>query len=132
MDNTYSTYRDGKYIIVPPIDDLCLALKDKFLRQEEQNNYLKEENKRLKDEHYKDEEIKKLQEKIQELESRRSFVISKEAQERINNWLKDRKRVYTGAIGGRYEYHFLPTGIGTVGKIVDTLTKEEFIFQDLD
>ena len=34
-DVRYSTYRDGEYITVPPMDELCLALKDKFMRQEE-------------------------------------------------------------------------------------------------
>ena len=34
-DNSYCAYRDGKFVEVPKIEDLCLALKDKFMRQEE-------------------------------------------------------------------------------------------------
>ena len=48
-DNSYCAYRDGKFVEVPKIEDLCLALKDKFMRQEERNQYLSEENKKLKE-----------------------------------------------------------------------------------
>ena len=45
-DNSYCAYRDGKFVEVPKIEELCLALKDKFMRQEECNQYLSEENKK--------------------------------------------------------------------------------------
>ena len=48
-DNSYYAYRDGKFVEVPKIEDLCLALKDKVMRQEECNQYLSEENKKLKE-----------------------------------------------------------------------------------
>ena len=48
-DNSYCAYRDGKFVEVPKIEELCLALKDKFMRQEERNQYLSEENKKLKE-----------------------------------------------------------------------------------
>lgn len=43
-DNKYWTSRDGQMVTVPPIDELCLALKEKFMRQLEDNQRLKEEN----------------------------------------------------------------------------------------
>ena len=44
-DIEYCTYRDGKYVKVPKIDDLCLALKEKFLSQQKVIDKLKKENK---------------------------------------------------------------------------------------
>lgn len=37
-DNEYFAYRDGKLVDVPTIDKLCLALKDKFMRQFEKKH----------------------------------------------------------------------------------------------
>lgn len=133
MDHSYSSYRDGQYVEVPPIDKLCLSLKDKFLRQEEENQKLREENKYLKSEHYKDETIAKLKEELDQVtkDLYRGFGISKEEYEKIREWKKSHSKVNTGAIGGRYEYRFFPTGIGTSGKIIDLITKEEFTFCEL-
>ena len=36
-----------------------------------------------------------------------------------------------GAIGGRFKYQFIPTGVGTVGTVIDTFTQDRFTFRDL-
>ena len=36
-----------------------------------------------------------------------------------------------GAIGGRFIYEFIPTGIGTSGMIKDSSTGDTFNFQEL-
>ena len=63
-DNSYCAYRDGKFVEVPKIEELCLALKDKFMRQEECNQYLSEENKKLKEGIWEKEETARLKGRV--------------------------------------------------------------------
>ena len=56
----------------------------------------------------------------------------KEQNDKINQWISNRETRNTGAIGGRYEYRFFPTGIGTICKIVDTTDEESFTFRELN
>ena len=142
-DVRYSTYRDGKYITVPTMDELCLALKDKFISQEEKIEYLEEEIKRLKDENWKDNELQSMKEQYDKMKEDywRGFPISKEEKEKINAWINKHeeekhprpKMDYPrgGAIGGCYSYHFVPTSIGTFGTIECTCG-EKFEFQEAD
>ena len=141
-DIRYSTYRDAKYITVPPMDELCLALKDKFIRQEEVIKDLKEEIKRLKDENWKDNELQSMKEQYDKMKKDyfRGFPISKEESEKINDWInKHEKEKHPrrpkmsyprgGAIGGSYSYHFVPTSIGIFGTVKCTCG-EKFTFQE--
>lgn len=84
----YEEHMTDKYIenLQSAIDGL--RAKDKQISQ------LQEENNRLKDEHYKDEELKKLQEKIKELQGDcvRGFPISKDEQEVINKLREEHKK----------------------------------------
>lgn len=142
-DVRYSTYKDGKYITVPPMDELCLALKDKFISQEEKIEYLREEIKRLKDENWKDNELQSMKEQYDKMREDyyRGFPISKEEKEKINAWInkhEEEKHPRSkmdcprgGAIGGCYSYHFVPTSIGTFGTIECTCG-EKFEFQEAD
>jgi hypothetical protein len=139
-DVRYSAYRDGEYITVPPIDQLCLALKEKFIGQEEEIEHLKEEIKNLKDEHWKDNELQSMKKQYDEMKEDyyRGFPISKEEKERINAWVKKHekeKHFYSendfprgGAIGGSYTYYFTPTSIGVFGTIKCSCG-EKFDFQ---
>ena len=140
-DGSYSAYRDGEYIMVPPMDKLCLALKDKFMRQEERIEYLEEEIKKLKDENWKDNELQSMKEQYDKMREDywRGFPISKEEKEKINAWInKHEKEKHPrpeksfprgGAIGGCYSYHFTPTSIGVFGSIKCNCG-EEFAFQE--
>jgi len=140
-DIRYSVYRDNEYIMVPPIDELCLALKEKFLGQEEKIEYLKEEIKNLKDEHWKDNELQSMKEQYNKMRKDyyRGFPISEEESEKINAWImKHEKEKHLrsendfprgGAIGGSYTYHFTPTSIGVFGSI-QCSCGEKFTFQE--
>ena len=140
-DARYFTYRDGKDITVPPIDELCLALKDKFMRQEETIESLRDEIKKLKDENWKDSELQSIKEQYDKMREDyyRGFPISKEESEKINAWInKHEKEKHPrpekslprgGAIGGCYTYYFTTTSIGVFGTIKCTCG-EEFTFQE--
>lgn len=52
------------------------------------------------------------------------FPVTNEERAAIDAWRKD------GRENHQFEYRFLPTGIGTVGKIVDLDTGDEFDFTD--
>ena len=88
-DGRYSAYRNGMNITVPPMDELCLALKDKFMRQEERIEYLKEEIKKLKDENWKDNELQSMKEQYDKMREDyyRGFPISKKEKEKIDAWM---------------------------------------------
>lgn len=100
------------------------------------NDYLRKENERLKSEAYKDEELSKMKEQYEKMSKDyyRGFPISEEENKKINKWIEDQmdKNPSTGgAIGGRFQYEFLPTGIGTIGTVIDGITGEKFTFQEL-
>ena len=61
-----------------------------------------------------------------------NYLITEEENEKIKKWISERPIKNTGAIGGRYEYRFFPTSIGVIGKIVDMVDKESFVFRELD
>ena len=126
MDIEYSAWRDGKFVTVPPMDELCAILKEKFEAKEQRIAYLEKENEHLKSEHYKDDEIKQLKEENKRLQEDywRGFPISKEEEKAIDDWWKKHREekhngnTYSGAIGGSLEYRFIPTSIGTIGEVV--------------
>lgn len=140
-DIRYSAYRNGEYIMVPPIDELCSALKEKFIGQEEKIEYLKKEIKKLKDEHWKDNELQSMKEQYDKMKEDyyRGFPISKEEMEKIYAWQtkheaeKHPRRKMAplrgGVIGGSYTYHFTPTSIGVFGSIRCSCG-EKFTFQE--
>lgn len=138
MDTTYSTWQNGKFVTVPPMDELCAMLTNKFQTQEERISYLEKENERLKSEQYKDEEINRLKQENERLQEDywRGFPISKSEKEAINNWwvkhrqAKHNGNLYTGVSGGSLEYRFLPTSIGTYGEVVCSCG-EKFCFCEL-
>ena len=143
-DVHYSTYRNGKFIDVPPIDNLCLALKDKFEKQEEENNRLKEENEKLKTGLFEKEEMARLKNEYNKMlkDCIRGFPISEEEQETIEHWKEQHELekhnlktfnqwlAFQGVSGGRYTYVFTPTAIGIVGEVKCTCG-DSFEFQSL-
>ena len=131
-DYEYSANRDGEFVTVPPIDKLCLILKDKFLRQEENNEYLREENKKLKEGILEKEEIARLKKDYETMreDCYRGFPISEDEKKAIDEWKTKYKDRHYGAIGGGFTYKFTPTSLGTIGVIVGP-DGDEFKFQDI-
>lgn len=134
-DYQYHTHRDGKYVTVPPIDDLCLALKDKFMRQEEQIDSLREQNRELRESAYTKKEMAKMKDQLNTLlaDYHRGFPISKIEQARIHSWMDQHEIEHPGGhgvSGGKYTYEFCPTGLGTIGYVKCSCGKK-FCFQDL-
>lgn len=119
---------------------------ENFLREEKKDIILTEntmkqmqrEIDRLKDEAYKDEALQKANETIELLRKQfdKSFTISEEEYEAIENWKNDHELNHHGGNGaggaysGRYTYCFTPTGFGTVGTIKCTCGAE-FTFSEI-
>ena len=95
---------------------------------------LREENDKLKNGVWEKEEISKLKNERDLYKEKLSlgFGITKEENDKINQWISNRKIKNTGSISGRYEYRFFPTRIGTICKIVDTTDGESFTFRELN
>lgn len=136
-DYRYSTYRDGNYVDVPPIEELCLILKDKFMRQDEDNERLRDENMKLKEGIWEKEEIKRLKEENKRLEkeSRNGFSITDEEWESIHEWQTKYKNEHgygnntkIGIVGGLFTYQFVPTSLGISGVCIAP-NGEKFIFR---
>lgn len=134
-DYQYSAHRDGHYVTVPPIDDLCYILKDKFMRQAERIEYLQEENKKLKDSAYAEKEMAKMKDQLDTLfaDYNRGFPISEHERKKVNAWKEQHEKEHPsghGVSGGKYTYEFCPTGLGTIGYVKCSCGKK-FCFQDL-
>lgn len=123
--------------------DSCLEEIRKINEKKDaQIKALQDRLKALKEEYNKDEEIIKMQEKIDKAydDLNRGFSITESEQEKINSWKdkhirkkhwdkKNECEQYSGAIGGRFTYEFIPTSIGIIGTIKCSCGKE-FIFQE--
>ena len=140
----YFTKRNGKYTKVPCMQDCINAISIRYNDALYEISRLEETNKKLRSEHYKDEELQKMKQEVKDIKEDyyRGFPISKEEKEAIDKWkrqheeevhclhtLEDRLRA-GGTIGGSYHYEFIPTSIGTIGKVVCSCG-EEFVFCDL-
>ena len=134
IDTEFSHIRDGKWVKVPEIKKIAEQLVERYQYQSEQYNVLREENDKLKNGVWEKEEISKLKNERDLYKEKLSlgFGITKEENDKINQWISNRKIKNTGSISGRYEYIFFPTGIGTICKIVDTTDGESFTFRELN
>ena len=143
-DFEYSTTRNGNFIKVPRMQNCIDAILIRYEDALGEISRLEETNKKLRNEHYEDEELQKMKQEVKNMKEdyHRGFPISKEEKEAIDKWkeqheeevhslhtLEDRLR-RGGAIGGSYHYEFIPTSIGTIGKVVCNCG-EEFVFCDL-
>ena len=106
---------------------------------------LREEINFLKNKYDENEEIKKLKKRLREesYKNLNGFPITEEQVKEINEWkkkheeevhglhtLEDKLRA-NGTIGGMYSYSFIPTSIGTSGKI-KCFCGAEFEFQEIE
>ena len=101
----------------------------------EKNEKLQAENERLRGEHYKDEELARIKTELEDV--RQAFKITENERRKIKDWkMKHENEKHggyparSGAIGGRYEYVFIPTSIGTAG-VIRCCCGEEFAFREL-
>ena len=131
IDTDFSRIKDGKWIEIPEIKKIAEQLVERYQYQSEQYDILKQENDKLKNLVWEKEEIASLKKELNALKKLISFnyLITEEENEKIQKWMS--KRPIKRVIGGRYEYRFFPTGIGIVGKIVDVLDGESFVFREL-
>lgn len=142
MQHRYSTYYNGVYTDVLPVEDCVRAI---LCRNEDNENIIKrleEENKKLKDDVWKDEELQKMKIELERMRSdyHRGFPITEDEQERINAWKKKHEEEvhgvrndvpsYKRGTGGSYSYHFYPTSIGTSG-VIRCSCGAEFEFQEI-
>lgn len=130
----YSTYdtESGEFTRVYDLEKCLRTIRVRNNNNENRIKYLEEENRKLKEEYSQDEEIQKMQSELKKMKEDywRGFPISKDEEEAVKEWKKkhdeevhslktldDRLRA-GGCIGGRYTYHFVPTSIGTSGKVI--------------
>lgn len=127
--------KDGSIWILQDIKNVFQELYDHYRSVVNRNEYLMEENKRLKSETYKDDELAKMKVDYEKMKDdyHRGFPITKEEHEKISQWMKEicEDNADTGAIGGRFIYTFIPTSIGILGSVEDSVTGKRLSFQDL-
>lgn len=58
------------------------------------------------------------------------FELTDEQVKEFETWRKTHKREYTGAIGGRYQFRFRPTGMGVCVTVEDGVTGETIDLTD--
>ena len=128
--------KDGNILIMDDIKKTLQQVYDHYRIVCNRNNYLTKEIEKVKSEKYADEELSRLKSEYDKMKSDyyRGFPISEEEDKNIKEWKKNQQKKNPGiggAAGGRFTYKFTPTGLGTVGTIIDGFTGDEFTFQEL-
>lgn len=114
--------------------DFVNLIKD-FGNMQETIDYLREEIKKVKEKTYASNELSNMKKKldIMSADYYRGFPISVSEKAAIDDWISEHEKEHPGGhgcSGGKYSYHFLPTGVGTSGVIRCSCGKE-FEFQEL-
>ena len=128
--------KDGNILIMEDIKKTLQQVYDHYRSVCNRNDYLRKEIEKVKSEKYADEELSRLKSEYDRMKSDyyRGFPISEEEDKNIKEWIKNQQEKNPGiggAAGGRFTYKFTPTGLGTVGTIIDGFTGDEFTFQEL-
>ena len=128
--------KDESIWIMEDIKKTLQQVYDHYRSVCNRNDYLKKEIEKVKSEKYADEELSRLKSEYDRMKSDyyRGFPISEEEDKNIKEWIKNQQEKNPGiggATGGRFTYKFTPTGLGTVGTIIDGFTGDEFTFQEL-
>ena len=128
--------KDGNIWIMEDIKKTLQQVYDHYRSVCNRNDYLKKEIEKVKSEKYADEELSRLKSEYDRMKSDyyRGFPISEEEDKNIKEWIKNQQEKNPGiggATGGRFTYKFTPTGLGTVGTIIDGFTGDEFTFKEL-
>ena len=137
QDHQYyvTSCNSGECLTIPPMKELCEILTRKFEDIDKLCEYLREENEKLKNGEFEKQELKRLKERYDEMQADyfRGFPISEEEDKKVKKWMNEHEKKCVGGhgcVGGKYIYKFVPTSIGTIGKVVCSCG-EEFTFQDL-
>ena len=139
MEEKLNLKKEHSIWILDSVENDLQRLYDHYRAVVNENEYLRKENERLKSEAYKDEELSKMKVKYEKMKEGyyNGFPISTEEDEKIKKWMEElysndpfKDMKIGGAIGGRFTYEFTPTGVGVFGKVIDTLTKKELLFQE--
>ena len=116
------------------VDKAIKTIEDELDRNKRMISDLREENTRLKSASYKNEELQKMKTELEEMRKdyNLGFPISEEEHKQIKSWMTEHKKCQSnsGAIGGGYEYCFIPTSIGIIGTVKCTCGAE-FTFREL-
>lgn len=128
--------KDGTIWIMEDIKKTLQKVYDHYRDVCNQNDYLRKEIEKVKSEKYADEELSKMKSEYEKMKSDyyRGFPVSEKEGKKIKEWMNKqiKKNPSTcGAIGGRFRYEFIPTGVGTAGTIIDSFTGDKFNFQEL-
>lgn len=128
--------KDGSIWIMEDIKKTLQQVYDHYRNVCRQNDYLRKEIEKVKSEKYADEELSKMKEKYDRMSKDyyRGFPISEKEDKKIKEWIEGQMKKNPsigGAIGGRFRYEFIPTGVGTAGTIIDSFTEDRFNFQEL-
>ena len=128
--------KDGNIWIMDDIKKTLQQVYDHYRSVCNRNDYLRKEIEKVKSEKYADEELSRLKSEYDKMKSDyyRGFPISEEEDKNIKDWIKKQQEKNPGiggTVGGRFTYKFTPTGLGTVGTIIDGFTGDEFTFQEL-
>lgn len=130
--------------ITKNIDDCLELIKNEYARKDDIINSLRQENEKLKYEAYKDVELERMKKELEEMKADyyRGFPISEKEEKAIEAWTKKHDeeahglttnyaRMKAGGVsGGRFSYHFVPTGLGTFG-VIRCSCGAEFEFQEI-
>lgn len=108
-------------------DELCDAIRIISDNKDKQIDALKLKLSKIQDEKWKDEELRSLKSRIDELESRICFELTREENRIAEDFIKSYNKNDFGAIGGAFTYKFTPTGVGTICSIVGPDDREKFI-----
>lgn len=143
-DRQYWTYFEEEYTTVHKLEDCFKAIACRNNDLVERIQYLEKVNKELKDEAFKDKTLQEMEKAYEEAkaDNYRGFPITESERAAIDEWKKEhesevhglkdvKSRIKAGGtIGGRYKYEFVPTSIGTSGRIVCSCG-ESFEFSEL-
>ena len=136
MEDKLNLREDRPIFLLGDIETEFQRLYDHYRKVVYENEHLREENERIKSETYRDKELVKMKEQYEQMNEDyyRGFPITEEEENRIKEWTRkqmEKNPSNGGAIGGRFTYEFVPTGIGISGTIRDSLTGDTFNFQEL-
>lgn len=131
-DGRYGTYRDGKFIEVGTIDEVCAQLKEMVMSAREDRDRARAELQAMSDEKWKDTQLQEMKQRLQSMQDDYygGFPISTSEHKAITDW-KDQhwtnqhmaptlelRIKQSGVSGGQFFYEFHPTAIGTAGSII--------------
>lgn len=114
------------------LDDCLASIKTRMTDLHEQNKRLKKQLKEIEDEKWADNKLQEMKRALDRMNReyyQQGFPISDANQRKIDKWLQNHAHV-GGAIGGVHEYIFIPTSIGTVGKVRCPDCNETLVFDE--